>query len=84
MYFTMSNYWRLKLIPTKSMGERESFRYCVNFMVNTFKEDAEKGISHLKIPKQLSEPPFTKQNMEDNDASTSTPLEDEVESSRRN
>ena len=80
---TMFNYWRLNFILAKSMGEREIFRYCVNLTVNTFKEDAEKGVTHMKILMQLSEPPFNRPNKEDNDASTSKALEDEVESSRR-
>ena len=40
---TMSNYWRMKSILTKSMAERESFRDCVNLKFILFKEEAEKG-----------------------------------------
>ena len=79
----MSNYWRLKFILVNSIGERESFRDCVNLTVNTFKEDVEKGITHMKILMQLSEPLFNRENKEDNDVSTNKALEDEAESSRR-
>ena len=80
---TVSNYWRLKFILSKSMGEREIFIDCVDIMVNTFKEDVEKDLIHKKILMQISEPPFNIPNKEDNDASTSKALKDGVESSRR-
>ena len=80
---TMFNYWRLKFILDKSMDEREIFRYCVNLTISTFKEDAEKGLTHMKILMQIYEPPFTKENKEDNDASMRKSLEDKEESSRR-
>ena len=64
---TISNYWRLKFILARSMSERESFRECVNLTVNTFKEDAEKGITRMKRIMQLSEPPFSKANKYDKD-----------------
>ena len=65
------------------MGERESFRDCVNLMVSLFKEDAEKGLTHMKRLMQLCEPPFSRENKEDNDASTSKDQENEAKSSRR-
>ena len=67
----------------KSMGERESFEDCVNLTFNIFKEDDEKGITHMKILMQLFEPCFSRENKEDNDASSNKTLEDEVGSSRR-
>ena len=79
----MSNYWRLKFILAKSMSERESFGECVNLTVSTFKEDAEKGIIHMKNLMQLSEPPFSRSSKDDKDVSTSKSLEDEAESSKR-
>ena len=65
------------------MSKRESFGECVNLTVNTFKEDAEKGLIHMKSLMQLSEPPFSRENKDDKDGSTNKALEDEVESSRR-
>ena len=79
----MSNYWRLKFILAKSMGEMESFIDCVTLMVNIFKEDVEKGITHMKILMQIFEPPFSRENKEDNDSSTSKALEDEADSFKR-
>ena len=80
---TISNYWRLKFILSRSMSERERFRDYVNLMVNTFKEDVEKVLNHMKNLMQLSEPPFSRANKDDNDVSTNKDLEDEAESSRR-
>ena len=65
------------------MGERESFGDCVNIMVNTFKEDVEKDLIHMKILMQISKTPFNSPKKEYNDASTSKALEDEAKSSRR-
>ena len=79
----MSNYWRLKFILVNSISEREIFRYYVNLMVTLFKEDVEKGLSHMKIFMQLSKHPFGRENKEDNDASSNKTLEDEARSSRR-
>ena len=80
---TISNYWRMNFILVISMGEREIFGYCVNLMVTFFKEDVEKGLSHMKIFMQLSKHPFGRENKEDNDASSNKTLEDEARSSRR-
>ena len=80
---TMSNYWRLKFIFTKSMNERERFGECVNLMVNTFKEDVGKGIIHMENLMQLSKPPFSRANKDDKDVSTNKSLEDEAAFSRR-
>ena len=80
---TMFNYWRLNFILDKSMDERERFIYCVNLIVSTFKEDFEKGLTHMKILMQISEPPFSRENKEENDASMRKSLEDKEESSRR-
>ena len=80
---TMSNYWRLKFILAKSMSERESFTEFVNLVVNTFKEDAEKWLIHMKNLMQVCEPPFNRANKDDKDVSTRKYLEDEVESSKR-
>ena len=73
----------MKFILVISMGEREIFGYFVNLTVTLFKEDVEKCITHMKIFMQLSNPPFNKENKEDNDASSNKTLEDEVGSSRR-
>ena len=80
---TMSNYWRLKFILAKSMSERESFGECMNLTINTFKEDVEKELIHMKRLMQLSDPPFNRENKDYKDVSTNNALEDEVESSRR-
>ena len=80
---TMSNYWRLKFILAKSMSERESFGECVNLTINTFKEDVEKGLIHMKNLMQLSQPPFSRANKDDKGVSTNKSFEDETESSRR-
>ena len=54
----------------------------MNLTVNTFKEDAEKGLIHTKIFIHLSDPPFNKANKDEKDISTNKALEDEAKSSR--
>ena len=44
----MSNYRRLKFILSCSMNERERFAELVKIMVDTFKEDAESILVHMK------------------------------------
>ena len=80
---TMPNYWRLKFILAKSMSERESFGECVNLTINTFKEDAEKGLIYMKNLMQLSEPPFSRDKKDDREDNTIMAMEDEAESSMR-
>ena len=77
------NYWRLKFILARSMSERERFGDCVNLMVSTFKEDAGKGLIHMKNLMQLSNPHFSRVKKDDKDANTGKALEDEAKSSRR-
>ena len=65
------------------MSERESFGDYVNLRVRTFKEDAEKGLNHMKGVMQLSEPPFSRDKKDDREDNTIMAMEDEAESSMR-
>ena len=52
------------------MRERESFGDLVNFILNTFKEEAEKILVHMRYLMQLSKPPFQHANKGTNEAGT--------------
>ena len=80
---TMSNYWRLKLILSRSMNGSESFVGLVRIIVNHFKEDVEKGLVCMKSLLQLIEPLFQHGSKGNNDEGASNSNEDEANFSRK-
>ena len=65
------------------MSEQKIFEDYMNLTVNTFKEDVEKGLNHMKNLIQLSKPPFNKAKKDDKKYDTNKAMEDEDEYSRR-
>ena len=82
-YMTMYNYWRLKFILFHSMNEREGFADLLRITFNTFKEDAERGLVHMKSLLQLEEPPFQQGSKGNNGKGANNANEDEAESVRK-
>ena len=54
----ISNYWRLKLILSHSMNERDSYVELIRITVGTFKDNAERNIVHMCSLLRLSAPHF--------------------------
>ena len=54
----MAHYWRLKLILSRSMNERESYTDLIHITMGKFKDETENNLDHMHILLRLSGPPF--------------------------